>query len=64
MDKSEDLTGLEGVFERVCFEAKALSQWRYNGLTRAGFPADCIAARHVNRAMVVMTPNKSHRNDA
>lgn len=33
-------------FERVGLEAGPLSQWLYEGLAKAGFPAICIETRH------------------
>ncbi|MBN7787231.1 hypothetical protein JYP51_20065 [Ponticoccus gilvus] len=53
-DIGEVLAGIDGTFERVGFEAGPLSQWLYNGLTNAGFPAVCIEARHAKAAMVAM----------
>ncbi|MEM8742960.1 MAG: IS110 family transposase, partial [Pseudomonadota bacterium] len=38
-DIGDVLAGIDGTFERVGFEAGALSQWLYNGLIRAGLPA-------------------------
>jgi len=63
-DIYEVLTGIDGSFERVGFEAGPLSQWLYNGLIAAGLPAVCIEARHAKAAMVAMNRNKNDRNDA
>lgn len=63
-DTGEVLTGIEGTFERVGFEAEPLSQWHYNGLTSAGLPTVCIEARHAKAAMVAMNRNKNAPNDA
>ena len=58
------LEGVDGVFERVGFEAGPLSQWLHNGLRGAGLPAICIEARHAKAAMAAMNRNKTDRNDA
>lgn len=63
-DIIEVLTKIDGIFERVGFEAGPSSQWLYNGLTSAGLPAVCIEARHARAAMVAMNRNKNDRNDA
>ncbi len=56
-----DKTGLS--FKRVGMEACPLSQWLFDGLVNAGFPAICIEIRHLKAAMSAMT-HKSDRNDA
>ena len=50
-------------FERVGLEAGPLSQWLYEGLAKAGFPAICIETRHT-KAFLKAQPNKTDRNDA
>ena len=54
-------TGL--LFKRIGMEACPLSQWLFDGLVNAGFPAICIEIRHLKAAMSAMT-HKSDRNDA
>jgi transposase len=54
-------TGLS--FKRIGMEACPLSQWLFDGLVKAGFPAICIEIRHLKAAMSAMT-HKSDRNDA
>jgi transposase len=60
----EVLAGVGGALEQVGFEAGPLSQWLYDGLTKAGLPAVCIEARHAKAAMVAMNRNKNDRKDA
>ena len=60
----ETLAGIDGVFERVGFEAGPLSPWLFLELKRAGLPAVCIEARHAKAAMAAMSRNKNDRNDA
>ena len=54
-------TGLS--FKRIGMEACPLSQWLFDGLVNAGFPAICIEIRHLKAAMSAMT-HKSDRKDA
>lgn len=54
-------TGLS--FKRIGMEACPLSQWLFDGLVKAGFPAICVEIRHLKAAMSAMT-HKSDRNDA
>lgn len=54
-------TGL--LFKRIGMEACPLSQWLFDGLVNAGFPAICVEIRHLKAAMSAMT-HKSDRNDA
>jgi len=49
--------------ERIGLEAGPLSQWLFEGLTRAGLPVICIETRHT-KAFLKAQPNKSDRNDA
>jgi len=49
--------------ERIGLEAGPLSQWLFDGLTKAGLPAICIETRHT-KAFLRAQPNKSDRNDA
>lgn len=58
------LASIEGVYQRVGFEAGPLSQWLYFGLKERDLPAVCIEARHAKAAMVAMNRNKNDRNDA
>lgn len=50
-------------FKRIGMEACPLSQWIFDGLVKAGFPAICVEIRHLKAAMSAMT-HKSDRNDA
>ena len=50
-------------FKRIGMEACPLSQWLFDGLVKAGFPAICVEIRHLKAAMSAMT-HKSDRNDA
>ncbi|MGI9451844.1 MAG: IS110 family transposase [Geminicoccaceae bacterium] len=50
-------------FKRIGMEACPLSQWLFDGLVKAGFPAVCVEIRHLKAAMSAMT-HKSDRNDA
>jgi transposase len=54
-------TGLS--IKRIGMEACPLSQWLFDGLVKAGFPAICIEIRYLKAAMSAMT-HKSDRNDA
>ena len=49
--------------KRIGMEACPLSQWIFDGLVKAGFPAICVEIRHLKAAMSAMT-HKSDRNDA
>lgn len=50
--------------ERVGLEAGPLSQWLFEGLAKAGFPAFCIETRHTKAILDALQQNKSDRNDA
>jgi len=50
-------------FKRIGMEACPLSQWLFDGLVKAGFPAICVEIRHLKAAMSAMT-HKSDHNDA
>lgn len=49
--------------ERIGLEAGPLSQWLFEGLTRAGLPVICVETRHT-KAFLKAQVNKSDRNDA
>jgi transposase len=48
---------------RVGLEAGPLSQWLFNALAAAGFPAICVETRHMKAALAAQV-NKTDRNDA
>ena len=49
--------------KRVGLEAGPLFQWLFEGLAKAGFPANCIETGH-NKAFLKAQVNKTNRNDA
>jgi len=57
------LSGFSHPIERIGFEAGAMSQHLFFGLTEEGFDVVCMEARQVNAALSAMR-NKTDRTDA
>lgn len=49
--------------ERIGLEAGPLSQWLFEGMAKAGFPAICTETRHA-KAFLKAQVNKTDRNGA
>jgi transposase len=60
---AECLSGFPHPIERIGFEAGAMSQHLFFGLTEEGFDVVCMEARQVNAALSAMR-NKTDRTDA
>jgi transposase len=59
----EHLTSLGFALKRISLEAGPLSQWLYEGLTKAGFDVVLLETRHVKAALSAMII-KTDRKDA